>query len=322
MIKRIALLSLTMVLALSLVGMPALALPGEGITIIGQDTIWGPEQATTYTITVKEVIGDKTINTESTVVLRGASAILEFAPSCGCSITDILVNRTSIGIVPTYTLSNINSNYEVIIKEEIISSLDNFVLGTDLYGGFSDVNEAEWYGTQRTGAVRDAVNLGIMAGNGDGTFAPKNGILLSEAIKMAAVVHNIYVGSVHEFTQGTPWYQTYVDYAIEHEIIEQDDFSDYTRMATRAEMAYIFANAVPANAQYGEDPMNEINRIEFADIPDIDGTGVYDSYILLLYRAGIVQGDSNGFRGNDNITRAEAAAIIIRIAQAAERIKK
>jgi len=50
-----------------------------------------------------------------------------------------------------------------------------------------------------------------------------------------------YNGESETFTQGIPWYQVYVDYAITNGIVNANDFTEYDRSATRAEMAYIFS---------------------------------------------------------------------------------
>ncbi len=63
-----------------------------------------------------------------------------------------------------------------------------FSTSTDYYG-FLDADESAWYGSQQQGVIKSVVQLGIMNGYTDGTFHPIGNITLSEAIKMAAVVH-------------------------------------------------------------------------------------------------------------------------------------
>ena len=54
---------------------------------------------------------------------------------------------------------------------------------------------------------------------------------------MADRVHGIFTDGESTLTNGTPWYQPYVDYALEKGIIQAEDFSDYTAKVTRAQMA-------------------------------------------------------------------------------------
>ena len=183
------------------------------------------------------------------------------------------------------------------------------------YTGFSDVDESQWYGTQQQGVVQAAVQLGIMNGYVDGTFKPTGNIKLSEVIKMAAVVHDIYLGGHYRFdmTEGNLWFDTYVNYCIANGIIQRGEFSNYEESATRAQMAYIFSNALPS--------FETINQVEYSNIPDVDAATPYASDILTLYRAGVLTGDAgtHQFRPAAEITRAEAAAIITRVALTGER---
>ena len=183
------------------------------------------------------------------------------------------------------------------------------------YNGFNDVDESQWYGTQQQGVVQAAVQLGIMNGYVDGSFQPTGNIKLSEVIKMAAVVNDIYTDGHYNFdmTEGTWWYDTYVNYCISRGIIQRGEFSDYEAYATRAQMAYIFANALPT--------YEAINQVEFSNLPDVTETTAYADDILILYRAGVLTGDAGTrqFRPDSQITRAEAAAIITRVTLVSER---
>jgi hypothetical protein len=136
-------------------------------------------------------------------------------------------------------------------------------------------------------------------------------------------VRSIYLAGMENFGQSSPWYEVYVDYAIEKEIVYAKDFSDFTRAATRAEMAYIFSRALPANEYQKQNTPYSI-----PDCPDgfESSTGQpktpHYNAIVRLYEAGIVTGsDSEGtFHPLNNITRAEAAAIISRVILPATRV--
>ena len=188
-------------------------------------------------------------------------------------------------------------------------------------GLFIDLNENQWYGINNQAVIQKVYELEIMNGKGAGIFDPNGNITIAEAIKMAAVVHNIYNGGQGDFIQGTPWYQVYVDYAVSVELIVGNAFSgEYTRFATRAEMAYIFANCVPRLE------LQAINSVVY--LPDVyesdeygEGALLYGNDVFSLFRAGVLTGNDNKgtFRPFDNITRAEAAAIICRIVIPSER---
>lgn len=175
---------------------------------------------------------------------------------------------------------------------------------------FADVSSDSWYQS----AVTYAYSLGLMVGISDTSFNPMGNLSLAEAITMAVRVRNNYDGgSNSDFSSSGEWYRPYVDYAIQKNIISEDDFSDYTRTATRAEMAYIFARALPSE---GLAPINTVTSL-----PDVAMTDPYGSEIYQLYRAGVLTGtDSSGtFHPNSSITRSETAAIITRMILTSER---
>jgi len=174
-------------------------------------------------------------------------------------------------------------------------------------GQFGDVDENQWYGYNQGKAVANAYEYGLMRGSGAAAFNPTGAITVAEAITIAARVHSIYATGGEDFAAGEPWYRPYVDYAVKSGIIGATEFAEYGRAATRAEMAYIFSQALPAHEFAARNTVNSL--------PDVDGGTAYYAEIMTLYRAGVVTGsDSAGtFKPNANITRAEAAAIISRV---------
>ena len=172
---------------------------------------------------------------------------------------------------------------------------------------FADVNENQWYGFNRQKVIADAYEYGLMQGGGTAAFNPAGNITVAEAITVAARVNSIYMTGAEDFTQGNPWYQTYVDYAIANGIIITGDFTDYSRAATRAEMAYIFSRSLP---EYEFASQNTVNSL-----PDVKSGTPYYSSIISLYKAGVITGNDTAgtFNPDSNITRAEAAAIISRV---------
>ena len=132
----------------------------------------------------------------------------------------------------------------------------------------------------QTSGTRTA-SEGLWAGVNERRKIRRGTITIAEAIAMAARLHNICTGGSGEFTQGTPWYNVYVEYAIKNGIIRQDDFSDYSLKAKRGEMAYIFASAIPKNA------IVQINNVD--TLPDVDENTKYQDSIFRLYRLLLLQ---------------------------------
>ena len=175
---------------------------------------------------------------------------------------------------------------------------------------FKDVGAGAWYDSY----IREAYELGIMNGKGGGVFEPNGNIRVCEAIKMACVVHNIYNGGTAVFAQNAqPWYQPYVDYANENDILGNLGIGDFNAYIDRDIMAYYFSRALP------ESELSAINTVK--TLPDVKELDTVGAAVFMLYRAGILTGnDSYGtFEPDSKITRAQAAAIITRLAVASKR---
>lgn len=183
---------------------------------------------------------------------------------------------------------------------------ENFTAQTTYtLGQFTDVSEDAWYADN----VRAAYEYGLINGQSATRFAPDSSLTVAEAIKLAACLHSIYHTGSAEFASSSPWYQTYVDYALQNGILKAAR-SDYTQPASRAVFASVLAAALPAEA------LTAINTIEDGAIPDVSMSASYADAVYLLYRAGVLTGsDSAGrFMPSSTIKRSEAAAIVTRMA--------
>lgn len=184
--------------------------------------------------------------------------------------------------------------------------MQNFVNKNKYSYNFTDVAANNWAAPSITACYE----LGIMYGSSDTTFSPSDNLTIAEALVMACRIYSIYGnGQTAVFSGGNPWYQPYVDFAISCGLIASGDFTDYNVKITRAQMAYVFYNSLP------ESEFNAINDI--ASIPDVSVSHKYYHEIKGLYEAGVLTGsDTKGtFYPSNNITRAEAAAIISRVAK-------
>lgn len=210
----------------------------------------------------------------------------------------------------------IRNSITCIDTDSLTDTDSKFNASTDYYG-FLDADESAWYGSQQQGVIKSVVQLGIMNGYTDGTFHPIGNITLSEAIKMAAVVHATCNNQTISFSasDGGKWYDAYLNYCVKNRIVSSDEYSSLDAYATRAQIAHIFAKATSDFAV--------VNDIDYDYISDVSERSEYADEILALYRAGILTGDerTRAFRPSDTITRAEAAAIISRVALPTTRIK-
>lgn len=193
-----------------------------------------------------------------------------------------------------------------------IEGLENFQSQRTYNNIFKDISQEAWYKND----VINCFEIGLIEGKAEGKFDPIGNVSIAEALTIASRINKIYAGNgrIIENT-GSNWYDGAVSYAKENTIIYGDEFKNYTKAATRAELAYIFANTL----NYEE--YKEINNV--LEIPDVDYDTSYNNEIFKLYNAGIVTGsDANlTFKPESNITRAEVAAIINRIINTTNRKK-
>lgn len=187
------------------------------------------------------------------------------------------------------------------------SGLANF-RKTNTYrpGQFTDIAEGVWW----TENISAAYEFGLMKGNANGSFAPRGSISVIETMVIASRLHAIYWDTGESFVQGTPWYQVYVDYAENNGIVTPGRFANLKAPATRAEFADLLSRSM------AEEALPAINDIPDNSIPDVSSNVYYTKPVYLLYRAGILTGsDKEGnFKPNNSITRAEAAAVLTRMA--------
>ncbi|HIY21531.1 MAG TPA: S-layer homology domain-containing protein [Candidatus Flavonifractor merdigallinarum] len=181
------------------------------------------------------------------------------------------------------------------------AGLSNFTKSnTYTAGQFTDVAAGAWYAA----SVQAAYEYGLMQGASANRFNINGNLTVAETITIAARLHATYQGEGYTFPAGTPWYQPYVDYAIENGICSA--YPDYNAVISRASFAMILTNALPAEALQAK------NTVEENGIPDVPSDANYHDAVYRLYRAGVLSGtDSAGtFAPFNSITRAEVAVIL------------
>ena len=177
---------------------------------------------------------------------------------------------------------------------------------------FTDVHEGDWYYED----VKYAVENGLINGKTENLFAPASSLTGSEAIKLAACIHQLYVEGSVSLKSGFPWYKPYVDYCKENGIIAEDKNYPLDRPITRGDFVVIFANALP------EEAYTQINDIEYGEIPDVEEDREYYEPAYKLYRAGILTGSGEAHKlfPDNPIVRAEVAAIVTRMVDESRRV--
>jgi hypothetical protein len=186
-----------------------------------------------------------------------------------------------------------------------------------------DVVGNEWFAED----VRLLMDLGIINGFPDGTFKPNEPFRIDEFLKCLVLALNYKPAE----TTSDYWAQGFIDTAKEMNwmayVNDDREFKDYTVPINREQMGVILYAAIDeipgvqmnggrVNLMY---KLSEYERgISFSPYSQIDGS----SYFLLhIYAIGLITGYPDGSFGNKNqLTRAEAAAVLARVVDPSRRI--
>ena len=180
-------------------------------------------------------------------------------------------------------------------------------------GLFSDIKSSDWYYSY----AKSAYELGLMNGS-DGQFNAGGKMTIAQTITIAARIHSQYQKDGFDFTvsEGGEWYQPYVDYAYDNKIIgDKYKNANMNAKAARLEFAEILSKSLPDKA------LAAINEAPAGTLPDVSAVSDAGKAVYKLYKAGILTGSDDGkFHPADSISRAEAAAVITRMADSSKRI--
>ena len=175
---------------------------------------------------------------------------------------------------------------------------------------FSDVTKKDWF----YDSVYSVCKTGLMIGKSETVFAPYDEISVAECVTLLARMH-AHVTNNTAILQAAPatdpWYQTFINYCNAHDLLTADMQMLVDAFVTfpmsRAQVIALFST-LPSSV------WREINSVAAGAIPDVPVGASYEEQIYRAYRCGIVIGNENSYFSPDEpITRAEAAAIVMRI---------
>ena len=178
---------------------------------------------------------------------------------------------------------------------------------------FGDVPTGAWYYADLVAAHK----RGLISGKSAHTFDAMAEVTVAEAVKFAAVMHQINRTGTIKLTNGTNvWYSTYMTYAVQNGILSRDLSSIANDPVSRGMLANIFYYALPPTSYAAK------NTVANGAIPDVPMSGPYATSIYSFYRAGILTGSdaARNYLPNDTILRCEAAVILNRMTDANARV--
>ena len=193
-----------------------------------------------------------------------------------------------------------------------------FPLSFSRKADFQDVSGRDWYDRW----VNLAYSVGLMEGTGSGRFEPTRTLTVAEALRLAACLESRALRDDFHLQRvsGPLWYSSSVAYCEASGVISPGEFTqaDFDRPVTRSEMARIVSATTPVRSM---ESCNSLTQVRAA-IPDVSPSDYAAEAIYALYAKGILQGTDGSmtFRPADSLTRAEAAAIVSRIARPEQRV--
>lgn len=186
------------------------------------------------------------------------------------------------------------------------------------YAGFTDVPQGAWY----YAAVKLCNEVGLMDGTGGNAFSPSGTLTVGEVATLTARLLEGLGGDTIVRATALPgetraWYADYVDYLSRVMAARSGDWSYQKDLLTRPTdpvSRYGFLSLLDLASGQQADLLPAINAIQ--TLPDTE-----DATVLRFYNAGILTGtdDYGTFDADRTLSRAEAAAMLARIADPNQR---
>lgn len=167
------------------------------------------------------------------------------------------------------------------------------------FAGFYDMN-SHW----SAAFVNKLAETGIVSGD-SGAYRPDSYITAAEFVKMTVCALG-YKPASH----GAYWAAPYIDYALESELLWDNEIADFSASITRGQAAMILVRA--AGLEYSPVSNQKAYIREIDDYYDI--TNDYKPYVLRAYANNLIKGyGDKTFRYKSYLTRGEAAVLITRL---------
>lgn len=168
---------------------------------------------------------------------------------------------------------------------------------------FSDIDKNHW----AISFIDSLKESNIVAGYPDGTFRPGANVKINEFIAMTVKALGFYYEAPAD-----DWAKPYIDKALELNIIEVGQFTNYNEPITRQSMTSVTVNAVVLSEVRPSTEFDENISYEIKDYTTI--CDYCKQNVLDAYKLGITTGYSdNTFRPWLSSTRAEATTLISKI---------
>ena len=190
-------------------------------------------------------------------------------------------------------------------------------------------------------AVQTVCQTGVMQGRSDGSFGPADELMPEEIVTLCARLHSLLTGGdgvLPEPAEGQSRYEPAYEYlaeAISYRGTYDPASGRYLGGGDGAQTPEDQQNALLFNFNPGKYPVQRWRFLDLlaqtltaagVDLPSINPNAAVpdtsDKNVLSFYQAGLLTGtDRYGtFRGNESLNRGQAAAILARLIDPAQRV--
>ena len=226
------------------------------------------------------------ISPSTTSVAKGSDKTFTIAADEGYRIADVQVDGRSVGAVDSYTFEDVTARHTIAARFEKMEE-------TAGVAGFVDVKDSDWFAE----AVQYAVDAGLMKGTSATTFSPALQVSRAMLMTMLARMDGA------ETDGGSTWYEKGMAWAMAEGVSDgTNPNADITREQL-VTMLYRYAGSPVVNGSLSD----------FSDAASVSNYA--ENAMQWAVANGIVNGSNGKLNPQNNATRAQVAAILMRFCE-------
>ena len=261
----------------------------------------GSSSKTTYKVTTSSVANGG-VNVTPSSPAKGDKVKITLSPNKGYKLDKLTVTDASGKTVSTTKTSD--TVYTFTMPASQVTVGVTYVKADETTEQpstktFSDVSSSDWFAD----AVKYVSDKGMMNGTGTGKFSPADST--TRAMLMTVIAR--YAGE--DTTGSNPWYQKSMEWAKANGVSDGTAPNANITREQLVTMLYRYAKSTGKDVSVGEDT----NILSYADATTVSEYAV--PAMQWACGAGIVNGANGKLNPQNNATRAEVAAILMRFCE-------
>ena len=264
----------------------------------GGSSSGGSSSKTTYKVTTSSVANGG-VNVSPSSPAKGDKVKITLSPNKGYKLDKLTVTDASGKTVSTTKTSD--TVYTFTMPASQVTVGVTYVKADETTEQpstktFSDVSSSDWFAD----AVKYVSDKGMMNGTGTGKFSPADST--TRAMLMTVIAR--YAGE--DTTGSNPWYQKSMEWAKANGVSDGTNPNANITREQLVTMLYRYAKSTGKDVSVGKDT----NILSYADATTVSEYAV--PAMQWACGAGIVNGANGKLNPQNNATRAEVAAILMR----------